>query len=447
VNLLAAPFRLPPPLLAVPDDPHYGPARRLALWRLPVLAPRPRADGDGSKGERADGDGSEGAAGAFLAAAGGEELRRCVLMDPAAAAAARGARARYDLVICVARGSEAGTEAPEALEAGACEFVVGGEGGVAPQEALGGAEVEAALAAEAARVGLPPGARDAPLEPLARALLAAAALRCAPVLIDAGAGAGGAHCAAAEALVAAGTPVFELGDGEWGGRANCDLPRLPRDAVLAPPGVAGGNGSKGVAGEAGGNGSKGVAGEAGGNGPKVLCVIPARLRAVRFPGKLLADLAGQSVLQRTWTRARVAAACARVVVATDAEEIRAHVQVPPPLSYEVDTPRPSPRTNRTRRVPHPVLIGHASARPGLRRRGAHDAQLLALWDRARVRGARPSALMDPPHARDRFTRATVSRVKRKSWWQPSLGGLHIMFVCTGKWCNGRHVPGVVAARR
>jgi hypothetical protein len=242
VNLLAAPFRLPPPLLAVPDDPHYGPARRLALWRLPVLAPRPRADGDGSKGERedgdgskgeredgdgskgerADGDGSKGAAGDFLAAVGGEDLRRCVLMGPAAAAAAaaRGARAPYDLVICVAgseagteagseagteAGSEAGTEAPEALEAGACEFVVGGEGGVAPPEALGGAEVEAALAAEAARLGLPPGARG----PRARALLAAAALRCAPVLIDAGAGAG-AHCAAADALVAAGTPVFEL---------------------------------------------------------------------------------------------------------------------------------------------------------------------------------------------------------------------------------------------
>jgi hypothetical protein len=30
---------------------------------------------------------------------------------------------------------------------------------------------------------------------------------------------------------------------------------------------------------------------------------------------------------------------------------------PPPFSYYVDTPRPSPRTNRTRRVPHPVLIG------------------------------------------------------------------------------------------
>jgi hypothetical protein len=29
----------------------------------------------------------------------------------------------------------------------------------------------------------------------------------------------------------------------------------------------------------------------------------------------------------------------------------------------VDTPRPSTRTNRTRRVPHPVLIGHAAAAP------------------------------------------------------------------------------------
>jgi hypothetical protein len=35
---------------------------------------------------------------------------------------------------------------------------------------------------------------------------------------------------------------------------------------------------------------------------------------------------------------------------------------PPPFrSYHVDTPRPSPHTNRTRRVPHPVLIGHAAS--------------------------------------------------------------------------------------
>ena len=35
--------------------------------------------------------------------------------------------------------------------------------------------------------------------------------------------------------------------------------------------------------------------------------------------------------------------------------------LPPPPSYQMDTPRPSPRTNRTRRVPHPVLIGHAAS--------------------------------------------------------------------------------------
>ena len=34
---------------------------------------------------------------------------------------------------------------------------------------------------------------------------------------------------------------------------------------------------------------------------------------------------------------------------------RAPPPPPPPPSYQVDTPRPSTRTNRTRRVPHPVL--------------------------------------------------------------------------------------------
>ena len=37
------------------------------------------------------------------------------------------------------------------------------------------------------------------------------------------------------------------------------------------------------------------------------------------------------------------------------------VRSPPPPSYYVDTPSPSPRTNRTRRVPHPVLSGHAAS--------------------------------------------------------------------------------------
>jgi len=41
----------------------------------------------------------------------------------------------------------------------------------------------------------------------------------------------------------------------------------------------------------------------------------------------------------------------------------------------VDTPRPSPRTNRTRRVPHPVLTGHAATGSRLRGRGACGSPL------------------------------------------------------------------------
>ena len=55
----------------------------------------------------------------------------------------------------------------------------------------------------------------------------------------------------------------------------------------------------------------------------------------------------------------------------------------------MDTPRPSPRTNRTRRVPHPVLIGHAASliharcRPAPQRR----TSTLLFFDHARARQA------------------------------------------------------------
>jgi len=49
----------------------------------------------------------------------------------------------------------------------------------------------------------------------------------------------------------------------------------------------------------------------------------------------------------------------------------------------VDTPRPSPRTNQTRRVPHPVLIGHAAPRTNRTRRVPHPAR-----NRRRARGPR-----------------------------------------------------------
>ena len=44
----------------------------------------------------------------------------------------------------------------------------------------------------------------------------------------------------------------------------------------------------------------------------------------------------------------------------------------------MDTPRPSPRTNRTRRVPHPVLIGHAASLSQVLQFSCHG-ELHGLW--------------------------------------------------------------------
>lgn len=52
-----------------------------------------------------------------------------------------------------------------------------------------------------------------------------------------------------------------------------------------------------------------------------LIVIPARLEATRLPGKPLAEIAGEPMIVHVWRRA-CAAEAGRVVVATDAEEVR-----------------------------------------------------------------------------------------------------------------------------
>jgi 3-deoxy-manno-octulosonate cytidylyltransferase (CMP-KDO synthetase) len=54
-------------------------------------------------------------------------------------------------------------------------------------------------------------------------------------------------------------------------------------------------------------------------GPAI--VIPARLDATRFPGKLLHRIAGRSILEWTWRRAREVAGISGVWVATDSDEI------------------------------------------------------------------------------------------------------------------------------
>jgi len=56
------------------------------------------------------------------------------------------------------------------------------------------------------------------------------------------------------------------------------------------------------------------------SGDKFHVVIPARFASSRFPGKVLADLAGRSVLEHVWRQARQSGA-RQVLVATDDERI------------------------------------------------------------------------------------------------------------------------------
>ncbi len=58
---------------------------------------------------------------------------------------------------------------------------------------------------------------------------------------------------------------------------------------------------------------------------KVLIVIPSRFGSSRFEGKPLVDIAGKSLVQRTYLQALKTGLDARVVVATDDERIYNHV--------------------------------------------------------------------------------------------------------------------------
>lgn len=56
--------------------------------------------------------------------------------------------------------------------------------------------------------------------------------------------------------------------------------------------------------------------------PQILGVVPARFASSRFPGKALAEIAGRSVIEHVFSRAREAKCLTKVVVATDDERIR-----------------------------------------------------------------------------------------------------------------------------
>lgn len=57
-----------------------------------------------------------------------------------------------------------------------------------------------------------------------------------------------------------------------------------------------------------------------------ICIIPARFNSSRFPGKLLAQVLGKTVLQRTLENALRCKALSQVYVATDHELIAKHIE-------------------------------------------------------------------------------------------------------------------------
>ena len=61
-------------------------------------------------------------------------------------------------------------------------------------------------------------------------------------------------------------------------------------------------------------------------------IIPARYESTRFPGKPLVDIDGKSMIARVCEQASACAGLSNVIVATDDDRIRAHVEA---LGYAV----------------------------------------------------------------------------------------------------------------
>lgn len=57
----------------------------------------------------------------------------------------------------------------------------------------------------------------------------------------------------------------------------------------------------------------------------VVAIIPARYGSKRFPGKILADIKGKSLIQRTYENARRCPLLEEIIIATDDERIFDHV--------------------------------------------------------------------------------------------------------------------------
>jgi 3-deoxy-manno-octulosonate cytidylyltransferase (CMP-KDO synthetase) len=79
--------------------------------------------------------------------------------------------------------------------------------------------------------------------------------------------------------------------------------------------------------------------------PKVVIVIPARYGSTRLPGKPLVSLAGKSMIQRVYERAKLAQTASQVIVATDDDRI---VKAVESFGGEARMTRPDHRTGTER---------------------------------------------------------------------------------------------------
>jgi 3-deoxy-manno-octulosonate cytidylyltransferase (CMP-KDO synthetase) len=116
--------------------------------------------------------------------------------------------------------------------------------------------------------------------------------------------------------------------------------------------------------------------------PNVVAVIPARYASTRFPGKLMASIAGKPMIQWVWERTQTARSVTRTIVATDDERIRKGVES---FGGEAQMTRPEHRSGTERiaevaaRVEGEIFVNVQGDEP-LLEPGAVDAAVAALLE-------------------------------------------------------------------
>ncbi len=59
---------------------------------------------------------------------------------------------------------------------------------------------------------------------------------------------------------------------------------------------------------------------------KILGIIPARFQSTRFPGKVLVDINGMSMVQRVYKQANKSTLLSKVIIATESKKVKKHVE-------------------------------------------------------------------------------------------------------------------------